>query len=273
MVARAAALTLVVLLTGCTAPDAGQTRPARPTLTKAEPTKAVKREFVRPRVRKTVILVYHDMVAKRDKDSLWFDCSVAEFEHQLDTMAKKGVTFVSLQEVEDELFGGKQPDGPQVAITFADNYAGFGRYAWIPVRKRGVPVTLFVHTDYVGNQDGRPKMTWKQLAAFTRVPTVKIESQTCSHPEDVTKLDDTRLKHEMTDSAKAVFDHLGVKPAYIAYPNGKYDKRVMDAARSAGYRLGFTEAQRPAEAATDPMGVPRYVHTKWREALRDIGVE
>jgi len=274
MVARTAALTLALALVGCgTTSQPEDVRNLAASKPKPELPRAVKREFARPAVRKTVVLVYHDLILKRTKDSLWFDCSLPEFEEQLDTMIKKGVKFVSLADVEDELFGGKQPEGPQVAITFADNYVGFARFGWVPLRKRSVPVTIFVHTDYVGNQSGRPKMTWKQLGDFMWFMNGKVQSQTCSHPEDITKLDDASLRHEMVDSAKALKEHLDIDSKYIAYPNGKYDQRVMEAARSAGYVLGFTEAQKPIAAATDPMAVPRYVHTKWRQALRDIGVD
>lgn len=274
MVARATTLIFTVLLAGCGATDERRVpRQVSQEWPKPPAEKPARHEFVRPDFKHTVVLVYHDMVQKRDKDSLWFDCSLAEFEEQLDTMAKKGVKFVSLSEVEDELFRGKRPDGPQVAITFADNYAGFARWAWIPLRKRGIPVTIFAHTDFVGNKSGRPKMTWRQLYEFRWFRIVQVESQTCSHPEDITKLSDDQLRHEMVDSAKAIKENLNFESRYIAYPNGKYDQRVMEAARSAGYVLGFTEAQKPVETATDPMAVPRYVHTKWRQALRDIGVD
>ncbi|MBS1708265.1 MAG: polysaccharide deacetylase family protein [Armatimonadetes bacterium] len=231
------------------------------------------RKFVRPQFRKTVILVYHDMVLKRDKDALWFDCTPAELTKQIEEMEKKGVKFVSLAAVEDELFGGAQPQGPQVAITFADNYLGFAKYGWPILRKRSIPVTMFVHTDFVGDTHGRPKLPWFRLLEFGRFQIASVQSQTCSHPEDITKLTDKELKHEMEDSKKELLDKLGFQVPYIAYPNGKYDERVMAAAKAAGYRMGFTEAQKPVEAATDPMAVPRYVHTKWKQALADIGVQ
>lgn len=270
MGARVAALILALAVVGCA------DRPAEPQAPQVPQAKAqvsdAPRTFVRPNFRKTVILVYHDIIPKRNKDSLWFDCSVPELMEQMDAIAKLGVRFVTLRDIEDELFGGKQPTGPQVAITFADNYAGQATYGWPVLRKRSIPYTSFVHTDYVGNVEGRPKLPWDTLRSLLRQRLPSIGSETCSHPEDITKLTDAELKHEMVDSAKSLREHLDVDVRYVAYPNGKYDERVMEAARAAGYKLGFTESQQPVETATDPMAVPRYVHTKWKQALRDIGV-
>jgi hypothetical protein len=44
----------------------------------------------------------------------------------------------------------------------------------------------------------------------------------------------------------------------IAYPHGETDARVADAARSAGYRLGFTTERRALGPHTDPLLIGRF---------------
>ncbi|MGV3618378.1 MAG: polysaccharide deacetylase family protein [Fimbriimonas sp.] len=218
---------------------------------------------------RTPILTYHDIVPARDSRALWFDCTPAELQSQLDWLTKRGARFVSLREVEDHLKGVRALPKNAVAITFADNYQGFYNLALPILRRRRVPVTMFVHTDYVGNLQGRPKMNWTQLQELDREGLVTIASQTRSHPSDLRNLSDAQLEKEMVGSKQALERRLGHEVPYIAYPNGKFDARVARAARAAGYRVGFTEAQRPAERAPNLLMVPRYVHTKYRQAWAD----
>jgi peptidoglycan/xylan/chitin deacetylase (PgdA/CDA1 family) len=112
-------------------------------------------------------------------------------------------------------------------------------------------------------------MSWGQLEELDREGLVTIASQTRSHPQDLRTLSNSKLREEMMGSKRALESRLGHEVPFIAYPNGKFDARVARAAQAAGYRLGFTEAQRPAERAPSLFTIPRYVHTKYREAWAD----
>jgi len=218
---------------------------------------------------RTPVLTYHDIIPERTTDSLWFDCSIPEFEAQLDWLARRGAHFVSTKELYDHLTKGSRLPSHAIAITFADNYLGFYRNALPVLRRRHIPVTMFVHTDYVGSPVGRPKMNWAQLKELDREGLVTIASQTRTHPEDLRTLSDKALREEMAGSKRALEDHLGHPVAFIAYPNGKFNPRVAKAALDAGYRMGFTERLNPAEKSPNIFMVARYVHTKYRLAWGD----
>ncbi len=222
--------------------------------------------IVRDLKERTIILTYHDMVPVRNESALWFDCTPRELEQQLDWLSSRGAHFVSVQQVYAHLTTASPlPDKP-VMITFADNYLGFYERALPILRKRKVPVAMFVHTDFVGSTVGRPKMTWQQLIELDREGLVTVASQTRSHPADMRTLTDQTLAEEMLGSKEALEQRLGHPVQFLAYPNGKYDRRVAQAAQSAGYLMAFTEAQKPAESSSSIFEIPRYVHTKFREA-------
>ncbi|MCW5935822.1 MAG: polysaccharide deacetylase family protein [Fimbriimonadaceae bacterium] len=226
-------------------------------------------ELVEGLATRTVVLTYHDMVPKRNRDALWFDCTPQELEDQLDSLAKGGKAIVRLSDVVEGLAGKREMPKDAVAISFADNYEGFYTYAWPILRDRKVPVTLFVHTDFVGSRQGRPKMTWEQLRELSASGLVDVESQTRSHPADLGKLDDDAIRRELEGSKKKVEEEIGKPCLLLAYPNGKWSARCEEIAREVGYRAAFTEEQRPAESATNLFNVPRYVHTKLRKAVQD----
>ncbi len=217
----------------------------------------------------TPVLTYHDIIPVRDKTSLWFDCTVGEFKEQIAFFRNKRASFISIEQLRLSLEGKAKLPPNAICITFADNYLGFYKYAWPILKKERIPVAQFVHTDFVGNTSGRPKMTWHQLVELDKSGLVSVSSQTCSHPADLTKLADAQLDHEMRDSMRILEQKLGHQVSAIAYPNGKYDPRVAKAAKRANYKIGFTEVTQPAQKMPDLLRVPRYVHTKYERAWRE----
>jgi peptidoglycan/xylan/chitin deacetylase (PgdA/CDA1 family) len=217
----------------------------------------------------TICLTFHDIVPERTSKSLWFDCSVKEFKEEMDWLSKRGAHFITVQELYKHLTKGAPLPPHPVCITFADNYLGFYTYAAPMLRDHRVPSAMFVHTGYVGSPVGRPKMDWHQLVSLDRDGLVDVESQTVTHPADLRTLSDSNLKNELRGSKMSLEQHLGHQVSYIAYPNGKFDRRSERAAEAVGYRMGFSEALTPAERSPSIFAVARYVHTKYKQAWKD----
>ena len=219
----------------------------------------------------TPILTYHDVIPERNSQSLWFDVSIIELKDQISWLKKHGAHFVRIDEIANHLIRGSKLPTNAIAITFADGYQGFYDNALSILRKEHVPVAMFVHTDYVGDQHGRPKMTWAELKELDREGLVTICSQTRTHPSDLRTLGSSQLKQEMEGSRAALYQQLGHPVLYLAYPNGKFDAKVAEAAQRAGYIMAFTERLTPIERSPNLYMVSRYVHTKYRMAWKDAG--
>lgn len=227
--------------------------------------------LVRKLTGSTPILTYHDIIEKRDYKSLFFDCSVSELESQLTWLTKHGAKFITIDQVYDHLTKGTTLPKNAIAITFADGYEGFYLRGLPVLRRLHVPVAMFIHTDYVGDQHGRPKMTWEQIQKLDKEGLVTICSQTRTHPADITQLSDVRLKEELAGSKKILEQKLGHPIRFLAYPNGKFDTRVAKSAKLAGYAMAFTERLTPSEKSPNRYMVSRYLHTKYRLAWSDAG--
>jgi peptidoglycan/xylan/chitin deacetylase (PgdA/CDA1 family) len=220
---------------------------------------------------RTPVLTFHDIIPRRDSRSLWFDCTVEELRDQMDWLKAHGANFISLDQLHRHLTQGTKLPPRAIAVTFADNYLGFYKLGFPLLKTMAIPVTMFAHTAMVGKQTGRPKASWTQMLEMQRSGLVAFGSQTVSHPEDIRTLSDAQLDREMAESRRELVAHLGGSIPYVAYPNGKWDQRSVAAARRAGYLMGFTEELRPAETASSILAVPRYVHTKFRQAWRQVG--
>ncbi len=216
----------------------------------------------------TPILTYHDIIAVRTKDSKWFDCTVKEFEDQITWFKKRHAVFVGTSTVYKSLSAQKPLPSNAVCVTFADNYLGFYKFAWPILKRERIPVTQFVHTGFVGSNVGRPKLTWAQLIELDRSGLVTIGSQTVTHPADLTSMSTSEVLFEFTKSRHDLESKLGHRVVELAYPNGKFDARISAIAKKAGYIAAYTEACQPSEKAKNLFEIPRYVHTRYREAWK-----
>jgi peptidoglycan/xylan/chitin deacetylase (PgdA/CDA1 family) len=87
---------------------------------------------------------------------------------------------------------------------------------------------------------------------------------TLHHPL-LTGLDRTALQRALTDGRDLVQDAVGRPIALLAYPHGKADRRVADAARAAGYRMAWTGSPRPVRPADD-----RFLLGRWEPGRLEV---
>ena len=81
-------------------------------------------------------------------------------------------------------------------------------------------------------------MTWSELAMLADAGW-EVGSHTRSHPR-LTQLDDTSLQDELRGSRTACEQQLSRPCRTLAYPYGDHDRRVVAAARAAGYEAACT---------------------------------
>ena len=216
---------------------------------------------------RTPVVMWHDIVKRRGRGSVWFDCTTDELKKGFATIADRGYTPVSVADLHAHLTSGKALPPKAVVLTFDDNYQGFYDRAYPLLKERRWPAIVFVHTGFVGDKKGdHPKMTWDELKTLTKDPLITIGSHTVTHP-DLPTLDSFRQQDELTRSKADLESHLGIKIDYFAYPEGKNDAVTQGYAKDAGYTLAFTVANMPAEESPNVLTVGRWVHTRLEKAL------
>lgn len=107
------------------------------------------------------------------------------------------------------------------------------------VNKSGV---FFVMGDYVGKDNtfdlaNVPQLesycTWDEIIEMTKKLDFKIGWHTWSHP-DLTTLSNEEIIKEITPPFPM---------DYFAYPYGRYDDRVVELVKSAGFKLAYSVTQ------------------------------
>jgi len=219
--------------------------------------------------RRIPVLMFHDIVAERGKGTLWYDCTIEEFEAILTAIDIEGFTVISSQDLFEHLTTGKEVPEKSIVLTFDDNYQSFYDYAWPLLQQYNYPSTMFVHTGFVGSQQGRPKMTWETLKELTQSKLFTVGGHTINHYLDLKDRDISVQTSELADSKKELESQLGLTVDFLAYPNGSNGEDTQLITRQSGYKMAYTIVNTPAEESPNIMAVGRYVHTKYQEALRD----
>ena len=221
------------------------------------------------RAPRTTFLVWHDLVPS--EKLVWFDTTVAEFENQLNRLAKAGARPVTLASMERWLATGTNPPPHgAVVLCFDDNTEGIFRHAYPRLRKRGWPFAVSAHTKFVGVRTGKDHCTYEMLQEMERGGAT-IVNQTHTHPPDLRTLSAAALAGEFRRSKEALKAALGHDASCLTYPSGKWDARVARAAGQAGFKLALTEDYGYAEKSPHRLGIYRYsTHKRFAEALRAV---
>ena len=187
------------------------------------------------------ILAYH-------KIQKTFDFSVTyitpgKFEAQLKYLVDLGYESISLH----DYISKKNIYGKKVIFTFDDAYASVFEYAFPLLTKYNFKASIFVITQFVGKPNrwdynflkkGLGHCNWQQINTLASKGW-EVGSHTVSHP-NLKALSDSQVRYEVNTSKSILEDKLQKPINIISYPFGKYNERVLETVKEAGYLCGCT---------------------------------
>lgn len=154
-----------------------------------------------------------------------------------------------------------------VAITFDDAFVSVIKNAVPILREYTLPAGIFVPIGNLGQmphwkmpnncpERNETIMNQEQIVELDN-DGFEIFSHSFSHPV-LTEIPNCMLEAELVNSKHALEKMLGHNVHAISYPHGAYDQRVCDAAKRAGYQLGFTIEPQIVDNFTDEMQIGRF---------------
>ncbi len=202
------------------------------------------RHAARPGLR---VLMYHAVGSSAVDDALGiYTISPELFAQQIAALAGHDrASIVSLEQ-------GLAATAPQrVAVTFDDGYRD-NLYRAAPILlQHGIPFTVFVCTDFIGQASGNC-LTRGEVRELAMLPGVTIGSHGATHAP-LTRLDARALNDELSSSKACLEDLTGRAVTSISYPHGAVDRRVRDATAAAGYAIGACSRFDINDTARDPL--------------------
>ncbi|MBU2076058.1 MAG: polysaccharide deacetylase family protein [Actinobacteria bacterium] len=224
----------------------------------------LRRTVRRLRSEEPLTLIGWHRIDDRHTDGL--STSETAFEQHLDLLEERGARVLPLCEAVERLALGSLPPRA-VALTFDDGYASVVETAWPLLRKRDMPATLFVCSEYLPGTQRFDWDTTEPVHERHRVATAEqivdahaegldIGSHTRTHPW-LPALDDEALAHELLESREILEDLVRVPVRTLAYPTGGWDRRVRAAAARAGYTAAVTVSKGTNRRRTHPLSLHR----------------
>lgn len=217
-----------------------------------------------PTSERLLVLCYHAIQEPEGSTaSARFTVSRRAFIRQLDSLTRRGFTFVG----PDALAAYMLHDAPlprrAVLLTFDDGYADLLDIARDVLEPRGIEALAFAVTAPLGTNEwdreiGAPVMQLLQLQQLKELTKsdVEIGSHSQTHP-NMPQLTDEQRRKEVRGSISDL-EAAGLhSPRFFAYPFGELNAQTAAAVREAGFAGAFGIEPRWLNRRSDPFNLPR----------------
>lgn len=192
------------------------------------------RQLVYDRSLKVPVLLYHYIGISPDPNDvtrIGLSTSPIIFEQQLKLLTENGFTTITFDELAAGLTGKQSLPSKPVILTFDDGYLDFYTNAYPVLQKYQLKGTVFVVTSFIGRAGF---MKWQQIEEIARSSYVTIGAHSVHHYA-LTKVSETTLINELTQSKIDFVANIGYQINWLAYPYGEVNNEVATASRRAGY--------------------------------------
>lgn len=176
------------------------------------------------------ILLYHRFDDSRPRVKA-MNISTKNLRSNFEYMKKNGYKVIKMSELVDKIKNGKKIDDKTVVLNIDDAYKSFYTSGLPIFKEYGYPFTLFVYVDTV-NHHYNDYMSWEEIRESSKYGEIALHS--FSHP-NLTALTEKQIREDTKRAYDDFSKEMGYKPAYYAYPFGKYNKEVRDTISSFGF--------------------------------------
>jgi len=220
----------------------------------------------------TARVIYYHRIDDEDHRSC---VAPAAFAEQMRHLRAEGYNVVPFSHLRTWLDEHRPFPERTVAITFDDGFADNHRHAFPVLAREALPATIFLAAGFIGGRElpvlrdrsGVAPLSWDQVREMAQ-NGIDMGAHTLSHPS-LPELSDGDLAHEIAGSRALIADRTGTEPDAFCYPRGRFDERVKQAVRAAGYRLACTTLPGCITPDTHPYSLRRTFIAR-DDSLRDF---
>ena len=174
--------------------------------------------------------------------------SAQTFERQMHFLKRHHYNVLPLESIAKLIKERKKIPPKTIAITFDDGYKDNYIYAFPVLKKYNLPATIFI----IVNEVDRPqndRLNWKEIKEMQDSGPVTFGSHTLSHPLLTEIKSEEDLKNEIFGSKKILEEKLGCKVNAFSYPAGRFNDKIKQLVKDAGYE--FAVATNPGKKLAD----------------------
>jgi peptidoglycan/xylan/chitin deacetylase (PgdA/CDA1 family) len=194
------------------------------------------------------VLMYH-RVGEPDHAGDVYCIRPVRFAAQMRALAEAGWRAVSIEDFDAWRCGIKSLPENSFVLTFDDGFAGVYDFAAPVLKKLEWPATVFLVAGKLGGQSDWEVTTGDLIfphqlmdaAQLRRLSAqgFSLHSHSLRH-HDLTTLNTSALEQDLCDSRILIADINGQTPVHLAYPYGRHNEAVRNAAQRAGFTTAFS---------------------------------
>lgn len=220
------------------------------------------------------VLMYHHFAIRDMGMGNGVVTTTTELEDHLRYFKSEGWRIISLEELDRVLTKAEQKkerlhddseglglNQKYLCITMDDGYYSNYDLGYPLFKQYHAPASVFAVTDFVTEQTGIQKFTWKQAEEMEKSGMMKIYSHSADHVPVAAGEEETFLASAQK-SEETLQEYLkGERVKAIAYPNGRYTEESQRLLAEDGYEMQFTIEEGVIISTTPMDAIPRITVT------------
>jgi peptidoglycan/xylan/chitin deacetylase (PgdA/CDA1 family) len=199
------------------------------------------------------ILCYHSI----NNDGWRFSTKQKDFLKHVGLL-EKYYMFISMDDFEKYLKESIKFERPAILLTFDDGYKNITNVAKILKEKNIVPTVFLIGDTKKANREeienNLPLLSMNEIKKIMNMGW-NIGSHTMTHADMLDKKTD--ITYEIADSKKMIKKTTGKDVYYLAYPKGRYTKKIASLAKKSKYTLAFSMDDDIVSRKTHHYAIPR----------------
>jgi len=206
-----------------------------------------------------VILQYHHFSSSTPPIT---SVTPEQFEQQLNYLQTNNFNILPLREVVRKLKADIALPERCVALTVDDAWLSVYETAFPKLRQRGWPMTVFVNSETVDNQQNNT-LSWQHMREMAQYG-FSFENHGHSHDHLIRKRNQEsdqqwleRVRKNIVAANDRISKELGIRPELFAYPYGEYTPEVQQIVSSLDL-TAFGQQSGPVSRYSDFSALPRF---------------
>jgi peptidoglycan/xylan/chitin deacetylase (PgdA/CDA1 family) len=207
--------------------------------------------------------MYHRVATDGRSDR--YTVSIRQFEEQMQALRADQWRVVSLETAIFELGKPERTSTNSVCVTFDDGFRDTYMHAVPILKKLGYPAAFFLVSGFMGGVNSWEKdsrvgnqqvlMRWRE-AKELHDAGFELGSHTVTHPM-LTQVSAAFAAEEIYNSKREIESRLDHAVRYFAYPHGRFDQRIRDLVKRAGYEAACSTLSGFANGDSDLFALRR----------------
>jgi peptidoglycan/xylan/chitin deacetylase (PgdA/CDA1 family) len=197
-----------------------------------------------------VVFVYHRF---GEDSSPSTSVKAEQLKAHVEALKAGNYTVLPLAEIAERIRAGRGVPDRTVGLSIEDGYRSAYDVAFPILKAAGMPFTVFVSTDQVGN---REMMSWDQIREIVAAGNA-VGARGAGHPHMVAQ--GAAENRAELERAKRVFEtELGASPRIFAWPYGEYALALKPLVEEFGFTAAFGQHSGVVGPTSDFSFLPRF---------------